>query len=98
MVKNIFSSSVPWLNRLDFCILAQILANLSLGLPERLVCRDKELDKLKAELSKLLDANKSGSFYVSGLPGTGKTASLKFTLTELKASLISFVYKAYVLV
>jgi cell division control protein 6 len=46
------------------------------SLTENLIGREVELSKLEDFLQTHLDKKLSGSIYVSGLPGTGKTASL----------------------
>ena len=59
------------------------------SIPERLLCRDKEIDKIQNFLEKHLIAKKAGSLYISGAPGTGKTACLRCILNELQVCLHS---------
>lgn len=47
-----------------------------------LPCREKEVKELSDFLKKHLKEKKCGSLYVSGLPGTGKTASLNFVIQQ----------------
>ena len=53
-------------------------------LPERLPCRENEIQSLAVGLRPLTQARKAENFFVFGLPGTGKTAVTKFVLKELQ--------------
>ncbi|KAK2721968.1 cell division control protein 6 homolog [Artemia franciscana] len=53
------------------------------GMPERLQCREKEVSTLNEFLQKTIKKNKPGSLYISGPPGTGKTASLTKVLEKI---------------
>ena len=57
---------------------------LHTSLPERLLCREKETQTIQSFLKNHLDARKPGSLYISGAPGTGKTACLKQILQQQK--------------
>ena len=63
--------------------------SLNSGTPATLVCRDEQIDTMQDFLSKHLKSGKPGSLYVSGAPGTGKTACLNFLLDEMKASILA---------
>ncbi|XP_033629560.1 cell division control protein 6 homolog [Asterias rubens] len=51
-------------------------------LPDRLLCRDKELNTITSFLKTHLTLEKPGSLYISGAPGTGKTACLSQVLKK----------------
>nr|XP_054753992.1 cell division control protein 6 homolog isoform X1 [Lytechinus pictus]XP_054753997.1 cell division control protein 6 homolog isoform X2 [Lytechinus pictus] len=55
---------------------------LHTSLPERLLCREKETQTIQSFLKNHLTARKPGSLYISGAPGTGKTACLKQILQQ----------------
>ncbi|XP_030852856.1 cell division control protein 6 homolog [Strongylocentrotus purpuratus] len=59
---------------------------LHTSLPERLLCREKETQTIQSFLKNHLEARKPGSLYISGAPGTGKTACLKQILQQQKSS------------
>ncbi|XP_012935046.1 cell division control protein 6 homolog [Aplysia californica] len=52
--------------------------------PARLVGREKEEEKVEEFISERVDAGTSGSLYVSGAPGTGKTAVVQHVVDKLK--------------
>ncbi|XP_011505578.1 PREDICTED: cell division control protein 6 homolog [Ceratosolen solmsi marchali] len=54
------------------------------SLPDNLIGREVELTKLEDFLQDHLDKRSSSSLYVSGLPGTGKTASLSNIISKSK--------------
>jgi len=58
----------------------QARAALHTGTPNHLLCRDEQVDIMSKWLDKHLVEGKSGSMYVSGAPGTGKTATLTHLL------------------
>jgi len=60
-------------------------AALHTGTPAHLLCREEQVDKMSKWLDNHLVEGKPGSMYVSGAPGTGKTA----TLTHLLNSKVS---------
>ncbi|CAG9858397.1 unnamed protein product [Phyllotreta striolata] len=61
--------------------------------PTEMPGREKELAKLKSFIDEHLKHKTSGSIYVSGPPGTGKTASLNVILSELNVdSKVTHVY------
>lgn len=55
---------------------------LNSALPVKLPGREKELDELQSFIRSHLDNKSSGSMYISGPPGTGKTASLNIILQQ----------------
>ena len=59
---------------------------LHTALPERLLCREKEYKEVNDFLDGCLKKKKPGSMYISGAPGTGKTAVLSRTLHRLEVS------------
>lgn len=54
--------------------------------PMSLPCRDDKLSELRMFLETHLCNKTSGTLYISGPPGTGKTASLNFVLSDPKVS------------
>ena len=67
--------SKPIYSKVD---VSQVRAALHKGTPKALVCREKEMGELSTWLDEHMVAAKPGSMYVSGPPGTGKTATLEF--------------------
>ena len=59
---------------------------LHTAVPERLLSRDSERTAIRTFLEQRLLQNKPGSLYISGAPGTGKTACLNCVLQEMKVS------------
>jgi cell division control protein 6 len=55
-------------------------AALHTGTPSYLLCREQQVDTMSKWLDKHLVQGKPGSMYVSGAPGTGKTATLTHLL------------------
>ncbi|MBI5884791.1 AAA family ATPase [archaeon] len=53
--------------------------------PERLPFRDRQIDLLVHALKPSTEGRKPQNVFVSGLPGTGKTVTVKFVLNELEA-------------
>ena len=49
--------------------------------PKTINCRDKELGEIGDFFQKHINSKKSGSMYISGQPGTGKTACVNHILT-----------------
>lgn len=54
------------------------------SLPSHLMCRDDEIDRMQLFLHKHVKSNTPGAMYVSGPPGTGKTATLMYLLDQIK--------------
>ena len=52
--------------------------------PERLVGRDKEMSEIHKFLKGHMTSRTAGSLYISGAPGTGKTAVLTHIIDDLK--------------
>ncbi|KAK3395885.1 P-loop containing nucleoside triphosphate hydrolase protein [Sordaria brevicollis] len=63
--------------------------------PGELIGRDDERDKLNAFLERCITTHPSGCLYVSGPPGTGKSAIVN-KVTDKFASKTSNVHKAYI--
>lgn len=57
---------------------------LHTAIPERLLSRDTERAAIRRFLEEKLLQQLPGSLYISGAPGTGKTACLKSVLQEMK--------------
>ncbi|XP_044529907.1 cell division control protein 6 homolog [Gracilinanus agilis] len=60
---------------------------LNTAVPDRLPAREKEMDIIRHYLKEHICGEKSGSLYVSGAPGTGKTATLTRILQDFKEEL-----------
>ncbi|THG96659.1 hypothetical protein EW026_g5214 [Hermanssonia centrifuga] len=52
--------------------------------PEALACRDEEYQKVVRAVGELLEDGSGGCVYISGVPGTGKTATVHAVVRELK--------------
>ncbi|KAK7802400.1 hypothetical protein U0070_023517 [Myodes glareolus] len=63
---------------------------LNTAVPDRLPAREKEMDVIRAFLKKHICGKKAGSLYLSGAPGTGKTACLSRILQDLKKEVEGF--------
>ncbi|XP_045426755.1 cell division control protein 6 homolog isoform X2 [Pipistrellus kuhlii] len=63
---------------------------LNTAVPDRLPAREKEMDVIRSFLREHICGRKAGSLYLSGAPGTGKTACLSRILQDLKKELKSF--------
>ncbi|KAM4844439.1 cell division control protein 6 homolog isoform 1-T2 [Thomomys bottae] len=57
---------------------------LNTAVPDRLPAREKEMDVIRHFLREHICGKKAGSLYLSGAPGTGKTACLSRILQDLK--------------
>ncbi|XP_032946188.1 cell division control protein 6 homolog isoform X2 [Rhinolophus ferrumequinum] len=57
---------------------------LNTAVPDRLPAREKEMDIIRNFLREHICGKKAGSLYISGAPGTGKTACLNRILQDLK--------------
>jgi len=55
--------------------------------PDNLLCREKEISEIRSFLQNHLPKGKPGSLYISGAPGTGKTACLTKIMLEMKAEI-----------
>uniref|UniRef100_A0A8C5GSZ7 Cell division control protein n=1 Tax=Gouania willdenowi TaxID=441366 RepID=A0A8C5GSZ7_GOUWI len=62
---------------------------LHTAIPERLLSREAERSSIRSFLQEKLLQRVPGSLYISGAPGTGKTACLNCMLQEMKAELTS---------
>ncbi|KAK7460371.1 Origin recognition complex, subunit 1 [Stygiomarasmius scandens] len=51
--------------------------------PDALPCRDEEFDWLLRTVEELVDEGSGGCVYISGVPGTGKTATVHAVIREL---------------
>ncbi|XP_036612943.1 cell division control protein 6 homolog [Trichosurus vulpecula] len=60
---------------------------LNTAVPDRLPAREKEMDVIRHFLTEHICGKKAGSLYVSGAPGTGKTACLNRILQDLQEEL-----------
>merc|ERR1711978_770016 len=74
--KPTTTTTTPILFSADVSQFQAARAALHTGTPETLLCREKEVAAMSRWLDQHLVAGKSGSIYVSGAPGTGKTATL----------------------
>ncbi|XP_055983885.1 cell division control protein 6 homolog [Sorex fumeus] len=63
---------------------------LNTAVPDRLPAREKEMDVIRNFLREHICGRKAGSLYLSGAPGTGKTACLNRILQDLKEQLKGF--------
>ncbi|XP_036889398.1 cell division control protein 6 homolog [Sturnira hondurensis] len=63
---------------------------LNTAVPDRLPAREKEMDVIRNFLREHICGGKAGSLYLSGAPGTGKTACLSRILQDLKKELKAF--------
>ncbi|XP_038610368.1 cell division control protein 6 homolog [Tachyglossus aculeatus] len=60
---------------------------LNTAVPDRLPAREKEMEVIRRFLKEHVCGKRAGSLYVSGAPGTGKTACLSRVLQDLKGEL-----------
>ncbi|XP_019362421.1 PREDICTED: cell division control protein 6 homolog [Gavialis gangeticus] len=65
----------------------QVKRVLHTAVPDRLHAREKETDFIKQFLKEHVCGEKPGSLYISGAPGTGKTACLSKILQDFKGKL-----------
>lgn len=66
--------------------------SLNTGTPRTLVCRDEQISAMEDFLTDHLEKGKPGSLYVSGAPGTGKTACLNSILDDMENDHIKKVF------
>lgn len=64
-------------------ISSNLLKALGAGIPDELVGRGPQLDFIRSFLESTVSMRKPGCLYVSGAPGTGKTACLKKLISSL---------------
>ncbi|XP_033097648.1 cell division control protein 6 homolog [Anneissia japonica] len=79
-VKNLF--------RNDGECYMKVKKALHTSVPDRLLCRDKETSQIMSFLQAHIGKKKPGSLYISGAPGTGKTACLSHII-KLEKELIN---------
>ena len=57
---------------------------LSSSLPSTLLCRDDQLAAVREWVGERVRGEEGGALYISGAPGTGKTACVTHLLREMK--------------
>ncbi|XP_074835157.1 cell division control protein 6 homolog [Carettochelys insculpta] len=62
----------------------QVKRVLHTAIPDRLLAREKEMDTIRCFLKEHVCGEKPGSLYISGAPGTGKTACLSRILQDFQ--------------
>ena len=72
-------------------------AAMHTGQPSYLLCREQQVDTMSKWLDKHLVEGKPGSMYVSGAPGTGKTATINHLLNTKTVDYKSVVINCMVL-
>ena len=80
----------PVSHTVDMAQFQEARAALHTGTPSELLCRETQVQTMEAWLDQHLVAGNSGSMYISGAPGTGKTA----TLTHLLETKVKKEYKS----
>ncbi|XP_067685847.1 cell division control protein 6 homolog [Haliotis asinina] len=78
------SSALLKLQKVDSPAYHLAKQSLHTAKPDRLDCRDREVGVISEFLERHLQAMSAGSLYISGAPGTGKTASLLHIIDDLK--------------
>jgi len=58
--------------------------SLATGTPTAMVGREKQIEEMTTFLKTHIEGGKSGSMYISGAPGTGKTASLTSIVSQME--------------
>ncbi|KAI0047680.1 P-loop containing nucleoside triphosphate hydrolase protein [Auriscalpium vulgare] len=66
----------PWLRAMHILHVA--------ARPEALPCRDEEYGRVMRSVEELIEEGSGGCVYISGVPGTGKTATVHAVVRELK--------------
>lgn len=61
--------------------------------PQRLIGREKETEEVRSFMKGHMSKKTAGSLYISGAPGTGKTAVLTHIIDEMKVSVKTVRYK-----
>lgn len=61
-------------------------------LPNRMPARENELNELRKFINACIENNTSGSLYISGPPGTGKTAAINLIMNDLRYSEIEKIF------
>jgi len=61
--------------------------SLATGTPTTMVGREKQIEEMTTFLKDHIEGGKSGSMYISGAPGTGKTASLTSIVNKMEVRL-----------
>lgn len=64
--------------------------------PENLLCREDEIAEISSFLQSHLNKGKPGSLYISGAPGTGKTACLRKIMFEMKVSMLRGLFHCHI--
>ena len=67
---------------MEFDGTAAVKKSLHGSLPSTMLCREEQLATLTEYLTSHLSNKKPGSLYISGAPGTGKTACLTHILND----------------
>ena len=57
---------------------------LNTALPKKLFCREKQYNDVSSFLDRCLQKQVPGSMYISGAPGTGKTAVMSTIIKKLQ--------------
>lgn len=65
---------------------------LHTAVPERLLSREAERASIRSFLEEKVMQRLPGSLYISGAPGTGKTACLNCVLQEMKVLLTEVIF------
>ena len=68
---------------------AKVRQALHTSTPGNIFCRDKELAVIENFMKPLIENKKPGSMYISGRPGTGKTACVTHILSHRTVSELS---------
>ena len=85
MDNNLFIKSI-----LGACYMAARQA-LHTAQPERVVSREKEMGEIQQFLNGNINLKRPGSLYISGAPGTGKTAVLSQIMKQLRVSIFRII-------
>jgi origin recognition complex subunit 1 len=65
----------------------QLQANLHVSaVPSSLPCREEEFNEIREHLEGAINAGTGGCIYISGVPGTGKTATVREVIATLRES------------